>query len=206
MELALGIIGTVTGLAGVVFGFLGWKRAGDALKETRRDPVRQEQHRILSERSGQLRELEKLLRQVNTDVQSNPQPDELRCVADQLASMAASLMAEPRIVDPELRKSLTAVSHAVAPHDDRDGGVSGVLRRYADICQEVTERLQRPGDSQGVRNDLVSVGERRARLHDNTRDGIRYALEHVDRALERVRQIEAEGFGDFPARPAPLPR
>jgi hypothetical protein len=155
-ELLFGIIGAAAGIGGIVFGIAGSVRSGEALRETRRNPVRQAQHLLLPKLSDQAKRLDALLEAVNRDVQAQPSIAELlQDHASKLRSVI-QLMNEPTFVDRELRRLLAELKETVSPsQDDPDSRLAGQLDRFANLCAEIARAKQRRGDSSGVRQNLI---------------------------------------------------
>ena len=98
----LGAVGALTGVGGLVVGWLGWRRSGEALRESWRAPVREEQHALLPKLADSAAELERLLEQrVNSDVQTATEPSTLRSDAADLRRITDQLTT-PVIADSEL--------------------------------------------------------------------------------------------------------
>ncbi len=200
-SMTLGIVGAATGLGGLLLGWLGWARSGEALHETRRSPVREAQHSLLARISEWADGLPNLCEAINSDVQqSPPNPEKLRSQAEQLRTLVRQ-MTDPVIVDEQLANELAHLREVVIPSStgDMPVGLADSMDRFAELAEQIEEAKDRPGDSKGVRDELVRLGERRQGTLEPLRLRNGAALESAKKIRLRLREIDRDGLGNFPS-------
>lgn len=195
----LGAVGALTGIGGLIVAWLGWRRSGEALRESWRAPVREEQHALLPRLADSSAELENLLEErINTDVQVATESETLKSDAADLRRLVDQLTA-PVVVDAELDGDLQRLKSVVEPSGALGGGLQGALDRFIDLTERLAAARSQAAAGSADPERLISLGAEHGQSVEPLRRRNEAALEIVRRVRQRVRVLTREGLGSFPA-------
>jgi hypothetical protein len=195
LSLALGALGTLAGVGGLVIGWLGWRRSGEALDETRRTPVREAQHALLPRLSDWAKELEHLLEQrINYDVQRATDPAVLTQDVAELTSLVQQIT-EPVVVDEELDIQLQRLRSIVTPQGVDTGGLAVSLESFSKLTGQVAQAKSGAADV----DELLALGGQHGRSIEPIRRMNEEALEAVKAIQARLRLLARHGLGKLPS-------
>lgn len=193
------VIGIVTGIAGLILGYLGWRRSGQALTETRRTTVRENQHVLIAAMASPASELDEILTELNVDLQMQPADVEaLRSKAARIRSLVTDL-ASPVIVDPTLSDLIKKLESAALPTDQNTEDIPTALERFARLWNDVAEANAKP-DSRPTREQLFNLGAGFGLTIEPLRERCNALQPIVQQIRERLREIDLYGLGNFPAQ------
>jgi hypothetical protein len=200
----LGVVGVVvaivTGIGGLILGFLGWRRSGKAIAETMRTRVRDEQHTLIAGLADPADELSKLLEELNADVQHQPADTTvLREKAERIRVLVGD-MGRTVIVDPALSEAIAELSSKALPPGPDANDIPRALEEFADLWDRVAEAKAKP-DSQPARDELFNLGAGFGHKMEPLRRRCNDLRPIVEKIRERVQDIGRYGLGDFPAKP-----
>ena len=192
----LGLFGALTGAAGLVFGWLGWKKSGQALAEAQWTPVRQAQHSLMARITALAADLHVfLLEQLNFRLQSMD-PAELTDAADHLRTIVDG-MTSTVVVDKYLDEKLRKLREEVLGAPNQSGFADSV-EVFGRLIGEIEGAKAAASTAQGAEK-LFALGGRYEQTKEPLRSRNSDVISTVDDVRTRLDQIAREGLGDLPS-------
>lgn len=197
LSIGLGVFGALTGAVGLVYGWLGWKKSGQALTEAQWTPVRQAQHSLMAKITALAEDLSVFLpEQLNYRLQAMD-PTELTGAADHLRTIVDG-MTSTVVVDKYLDERLRMLREEVLLGDVDRSGFADSVEEFGRLIGEIEGAKSATSTAQGAEK-LFALGGRYAQTKEPLRVRNSSVIGIIDEVRARLDQIAREGLGDLPS-------